>query len=168
MKNFYAYNYYKHDMNTQVPRNTNDGAYDHWLILWDIQHGTHDSLDDTLPSDEHPRPSAPSPTFTDDTLANYDPFAPPSPYSPLSPIYGSDSPSLLSPYQPQPYEVDFDSTKLGPELGTEDCPICLDTISKDQVTTHCKHTFHRACLEQNIAHSHSTLCPICRHQFELK
>jgi hypothetical protein len=136
-------------MNTPVPRNEN-GDYDEWLTHF--QAG-----DTTLPFDEHPRPSAPSPTFSITDLANFrwEPFV----YdSPLSPPYRPPQPARW---------FDFVSNTAGPELGTEDCPICLDTIATDQVTTHCGHTFHRACLEQNIQH-HSTKCPMCRHQFELK
>ena len=73
---------------------------------------------------------------------------------------------FVTTYVEQPKELDFVSSKSGPEVGTEDCPICLDSITKDQVTTHCGHTFHLACLKENFVHS--TLCPLCRHQFEPK
>ena len=45
-----------------------------------------------------------------------------------------------------------------------DCPICMDCIestSKNCVTTECGHCFHTNCLMQSVAHN-GFGCPYCR------
>jgi len=47
---------------------------------------------------------------------------------------------------------------------TIDCPICMDcieTASKNCVTTECGHCFHTKCLMQSVAHTGFD-CPYCR------
>jgi hypothetical protein len=44
----------------------------------------------------------------------------------------------------------------------EQCVICLDTLSKHDVSTlPCGHKFHSKCMMKNIM-SHNSKCPICR------
>jgi hypothetical protein len=42
------------------------------------------------------------------------------------------------------------------------CPICLDPIVDDKMTTRCKHSFHKQC----IAKWHRNTCPVCREPMD--
>jgi len=41
-----------------------------------------------------------------------------------------------------------------------DCPICLEYMDDDEVTTECGHAFHRACLSHWLSNHRN--CPNCR------
>lgn len=54
----------------------------------------------------------------------------------------------------------YDKSKVAVE-----CPICLDVIDKDNLTTtNCGHNFHECCLAQlkDTAEGNSVPCPMCR------
>jgi len=42
----------------------------------------------------------------------------------------------------------------------DECPICMEDINGDRVTTGCNHKFHGACLRNALAHNDQ--CPTCR------
>jgi len=42
----------------------------------------------------------------------------------------------------------------------EECPVCIEAITKSPVITHCKHVFCRACITKVIEVQHK--CPMCR------
>ena len=51
----------------------------------------------------------------------------------------------------------------------EKCPICLeplDYVSKNFISTPCRHSFHFRCLIKSMARNH--LCPICRTELGFK
>ena len=49
---------------------------------------------------------------------------------------------------------------------TYECPICLDTLKYNIVTTYCNHQFHKECIELWYKYNHN--CPICRLSFYKK
>jgi hypothetical protein len=54
---------------------------------------------------------------------------------------------------------------------TEKCSICqksLGKADKKEVTTSCKHTFHRGCAEEQLVKSKSNDCPSCKKKSALK
>ena len=46
---------------------------------------------------------------------------------------------------------------------TNECPICLDIMDKNLITTECNHTFHKECFD--IWCSYKNSCPLCRLSF---
>ena len=46
---------------------------------------------------------------------------------------------------------------------TNECPICLDTMENNIITTTCNHTFHKECFEHWAKYKNS--CPLCRLSF---
>ena len=46
---------------------------------------------------------------------------------------------------------------------THECPICLDTMDKNLITTECNHTFHKECFDIWCIYKNS--CPLCRLSF---
>jgi hypothetical protein len=43
------------------------------------------------------------------------------------------------------------------------CPICIENIDNDLITTQCNHYFHSVCLDRWIHESNHSDCPSCRH-----
>jgi hypothetical protein len=53
---------------------------------------------------------------------------------------------------------------------SEKCAICQKSLgnkNKSEVTTPCKHTFHRECAEQRLTKRKTNDCPICRKESAL-
>ena len=51
------------------------------------------------------------------------------------------------------------------KLKTTTCPICLEELTDNEMTTSCGHMFHQKCIDE--WENHSTTCPVCRtHIFE--
>lgn len=46
------------------------------------------------------------------------------------------------------------------KLKTNTCPICLEELSDNKMTTSCGHMFHQKCIDE--WENHSTTCPVCR------
>ena len=58
--------------------------------------------------------------------------------------------------------LDSDSIKNQTKKEIHDCPICLETIEKNNyIRTECGHTFHASCLMRHTATNGYT-CPCCR------
>ena len=56
-------------------------------------------------------------------------------------------------------EANLDESKI-------ECPICIDEVNTEAVTTLCKHTMHHACLVQYWKTTYPVMkCPVCRFQF---
>ena len=41
-----------------------------------------------------------------------------------------------------------------------ECPICLDTMDNNLITTKCNHTFHKECFD--LWFNYKNTCPLCR------
>jgi hypothetical protein len=48
------------------------------------------------------------------------------------------------------------------QMQNDDCPICLEKIPRNKVTTACGHSFHLECL--NTHKKYKKTCPLCRQQ----
>lgn len=51
------------------------------------------------------------------------------------------------------------------------CPICLELVIEDRLTTPCNHKFHKQCIQNYINQSNIRLyciCPICRRKLDMR
>lgn len=60
-------------------------------------------------------------------------------------------------------QIDKEDTKetIVEETKKDDCPVCLEKLDNNTVTTECGHKFHEECII-NVMRKSSNKCPICR------
>ena len=59
----------------------------------------------------------------------------------------------------------------GSNESVSNCPICLELVTEDRLTTPCEHKFHKQCIQNYMNQSNIRrycICPICRRRLDMK